>query len=108
MLPSASIFYGVVAASNEAAAFYIKLFWEGTGTAPPTVAGGPQPATVLPIAGTTVPHMTIQVPITGTFGSLVEPLNNGGRIWYWITNLKADADTTVLTTGGDVVTFIYD
>ena len=109
MLPSASVFYGLTVSSGEAAAFYIKLYWEGTGTAPPTVPGGPQPATTLPTAGTTVPHVTIQVPTTGVPpSSFVEPLNNGGRIWYWISSLKADSDTTALPTGGDVVTFVYD
>lgn len=109
LLPSASTFLGIAAASAEAAAFYVKLWWEGTGTPPPTVPGGAQPATSAPVAGTTVPHLTIQVPTTGLLLSMLGvPLNNGGRIWYWVTSLKADSDTTALPTGGDVITLIYD
>jgi hypothetical protein len=109
LLSGASVFLGVAAASGEAAAFFIKLWWEGTGTLPPTTPGGLQPATNAPVAGTTVPHMTIQVPTTGLLlTALAEPINNGGRIWFWITSLKADSDTTALPTGGDVITFIYD
>ena len=109
LLPSASIFYGVAATSAEAAAFYIKLWWEGTGTAPPALAGGPQAATAAPIAGTTVPHLTLQVLTTGlVMSGLAEPLNMGGRIWYWVTAGAADNNSTVLVAGGDVITFIYD
>lgn len=109
LLPSASTFLGIAAASAEAAAFYVKLWWEGTGTPPPTVPGGAQPATAAPTPGTTVPHITVQVPTTGLLTTLLGvPLNNGGRIWYWITSLKADSDTTALPTGGDVITLIYD
>lgn len=109
LLPSASTFYGVSATSAEAANFYVKVWWEGTGTAPPTVPGGAQPATTLPTAGTTVPNLVFQVPTTGlplTVSS--EGINNGGRIWYWIAAGAADSSTTALTAGGDNVTFIYD
>lgn len=106
LLPSASIFYGLAAAAAET--IYIKLFWEGTGTRPPLPGQSAQPATTAPVAGTTIPHLTIGVP-TGTsyFSMYPVPLNNGGRIWYWITGAAADTDTTALT-GGDVVTLIYD
>jgi hypothetical protein len=105
---SASVFYGVYASSAEAAGgLNIKLYWEGTGTAPPSI-GGVQPTTTLPVAGTTVPSLTVSVPQTGlTLGSPI-PVNNGGRIWYWITGTAADNSTTALATGGDVITFVYD
>lgn len=109
LLPSASTFLGIAATSAEAAAYYVKLWWEGTGTAPPTVPGGAQPATSGPTVGTTVPNITIQVPTTGLLlTTLAEPLNNGGRIWYWVTKNAADSDNTALVTGGDVITLIYD
>lgn len=109
LLPSASTFLGIAATSAEAAAYFVKLWWEGTGTAPPTSAGGAQPATTGPVVGTTVPNITIQVPTTGLLTTLLGvPLNDGGRIWFWVTKLAADSDTTALVTGGDILTLIYD
>jgi hypothetical protein len=106
---SASTFYGVSALSAEAASFYIKLYWEGTGTAPPPNVGASQPATVLPSAGTTIATMTFLVPTTGLPLSATNvPINNGGRIWYWISATAADGAQSALTTGGDLVTLIYD
>jgi len=109
-LPSASVFLGIIATSAEAASgLFVKLWWEGTGTAPPTTAGGSQPATAAPIVGTTVPHLTIPIPtVTGLAFNLAEPLNNGGNIWYWVTGAAADNSTAVLATGGDVITLVYD
>lgn len=105
---SASILYGVYAASLEAAgALNIKLYWEGTGTAPPTLAGQQKP-TVLPVAGTNSPQLVISVPTTGLVLSSPVPLNNGGRIWYWVSSLPGLTDTTALVTGGDVITFVFD
>ena len=105
---SASIFYGISAVNLEIAATYVKIWWEGTGTAP-SQAGQ---TTTLPNVATTVPQLTFQVPLTST-SSFVEissvPLNNGGRIWYWISATLADGTAqTALTTGGDLITFIYD
>ena len=109
-LQSASTFLGIIATSAEAASgLFVKLWWEGTGTAPPAVQGGAQPATAAPIPGTTIPHLTIPIPtVTGLAFSMAEPLNNGGNIWYWVTGAAADASTAVLATGGDVITLIYD
>jgi hypothetical protein len=107
LIPSASILYGLTATgAGNAATYYIKFFWEGTGT--PPVATGTQ-STVIPAAGTNHPHLTVQVPVAGVpLASIVEPLNNGGRIWYWVSTGLGDLDTTVLVTGGDVVSIVYD
>ena len=105
---SASTFYGLYASSAEAAnGLFVKLYWEGTGTAVPYAPGIAQSTTV-PVAGTTVPSLTISVPTTGLILGSPIPVNNGGRIWYWITGAAADSSTTVLATGGDVITFIFD
>ena len=105
---SASIFYGVSAVSVEATAFYIKLYWEGTGTAVP-LNSPIQPATTLPVAGSTVAMMTFPVPTTGLPLSVTNlPINNGGRIWFWISATPGDGAQTALVAGGDVVTLIYD
>jgi hypothetical protein len=108
---SASTFYGIVATNvGNVVTYYVKLYWEGTGVAP---SRGAQTTTV-PAAGTAIPHLTIPVQYgsaTTTNGIVwlsTVPLNNGGRIWYWISTLAADTDTTVLATAGDVVTLIYD
>lgn len=105
---SASVFYGVSAYSAEAASYYIKIYWEGTGTAPVNISGEGQ-TTTLPVAATTVPQFTIIVPTTGLNSIHDVPINNGGRIWYWISAVAADGTTqTALTTGGDLVTFVFD
>ena len=106
---SASIFYGLTATgAGNAAAYYIKFWWEGTGTAAPT-ASLQAPSTTTPVAGTTVPHLTVAIPVAGLPpGSTVEPINNGGRIWYWVTTSLADNAATVLAAGGDVITVFVD
>ena len=104
---SASILYGLSATNGEAAAIFLKLYWEGTGVAPPTIPGGAQPAVTVPIAGTTIPSLTIAVPVGGIYNLGFIPVNNGGRMWYWVTKNAADSDATALTTGGDVFTIIY-
>ena len=106
---AASIFYGVVATgAGNNATYYLKLYWEGTGTAAPT-ASNPVQTTTTPTAGTTVPQMTIQIPTAGVLpSSTVEPVNNGGRLWYWITTSLADNAAAVLATGGDSVSIIFD
>jgi hypothetical protein len=113
LLPSASIFYGVSATNAlSTAVYYIKLFWEGTGVAPSASPTGQK--VTLPTAGTSVPSLTIAVNVEsatvpgGIFQLSDVPLNNGGRIWYWVSLNPGDTDTTVLATGGDVITLIYD
>lgn len=102
---SASVFYGLIGVNNEAAITYVKIYWEGN-----TVA--PQALTSLPAVATTVPQLTIAVPaVIGSQSSVHSgfPINNGGRIWYWISATLADGTAqTALTTGGDLITFIYD
>jgi hypothetical protein len=112
---SASTFYGIYASNSlSTAVYYVKLFWEGTGTAPPKTLGQAQAATTIPTAGTSIPHLTIPVNVESATvpGGIVEvanvPLNMGGRIWYWVSAAPGDTDTTALATGGDVVTLIYD
>lgn len=106
--PSATALFGVAATNAlSTAIYYIKFYWEGTGTAPPNYTGN-QPATTLPVAGTTTPTMTIAVPTTGgLFSRSDDRIINGGRIWYWITLNPGPADATALGTGGDQVTFFY-
>jgi hypothetical protein len=103
---AASNWYGVIATSAEAATYYLKLYWEGTGTAAPSI-GGVQPTTTLPVPGTNKPHLTIPVPTTGLSSRAADAINMGGRMWYWVTANAADTDTTVLTAGGDVISIIY-
>ena len=106
---SASIFYGLSAINNETSTtIYVKLYWEGTGTAP-AVPPGSQTATTLPAVATTVPQLTLSVPSTGTLFFNDTPVNNGGRIWYWISSTLADGTAqTALVTGGGLITFFYD
>ncbi len=106
---AASILHGYVSTNAEAANFYVKIWWEGTGTAAPTnFTGGNQPATTIPVAGTTIPSLTIQVNTTGMFSLSDIRVTNGGRMWFWVTKNAADTDATALPAGGDVITFIYE
>jgi hypothetical protein len=106
---SASIFYGISAVNNETSTtIYVKLYWEGTGTAP-GVAGSGQSTTTLPAVATTVPQLTLQIPSTGLIFISDTALNNGGHIWFWVTSTLADGTAqTALATGGDLITLIYD
>jgi hypothetical protein len=105
---SASFFYGLCAVSAEAAVWYVKLYWEGTGVQTPTAANQ-QVATTLPSAGTTAASLTIPIPAAGlALATSPVPINNGARIWYWISATPGDGAQTALTTGGDLVTMIYD
>lgn len=106
---SASEFYGLSVFNNEAAPFYIKLYWEGTGVAPATTPYGSQPAVTLPSAGTTVSSMTILVPTAGLTLTIQNvPINNGGRIWFWASVTAADTAQSVLPVGSSQITFVYD
>jgi hypothetical protein len=105
---SASIFYGISAVNLETAATYVKIYWEGTGIAP----SSGQQTTALPNVATSIPQLTFMVPLSSSssFFSVTNlPLNNGGRIWYWISATLTDGTAqTALTTGGDLITLIYD
>lgn len=104
-----SIFFGLAATNSQGTpvAYYIKLWWEGTGTAPPTTPLGAQPATGTPVPGTTVPQMTIAVPVGGLYNLSFQPITNGGRIWYWVTTNPGPSDATAIAQAiGDQISFI--
>jgi hypothetical protein len=102
-----SIFFGLAASSAESGNYYLKLWWEGTGTPPPSSVAGSQPSTSIPVPGTTLPSATIPIPSTGLFNLSFNPINNGGRLWFWVTKNAADLDATALAAGGDVITLFY-
>src|ERR1700728_3313383 len=77
---AASIYHGVSAVNNETSTtIYLKIYWDGTGTAP---SAGAQ-STTLPAVATTVPQLTVAIPSTGLLSFTDLALNNGGRMWYW-------------------------
>jgi hypothetical protein len=88
---------GVAATSAEAAAYFIKLWWQGV-----------SPLQTIPVIGTTPPSVTISVGTTGVFQEFNHPLQGGGPLYYAVTKNAADTDDTALTTGGDVVTLFLN
>jgi hypothetical protein len=105
-IPGSGNFYGIAATNGLATAVYfVKLYWQPSATAPPTTVGGIQ-TTTNPSVGTTVPHMTIPIPIGGLFQLSIAPIMNGGPLWYWVSSAPGPLDATVLTAGGDQITFI--
>src|SRR5271166_2680461 len=107
----ASFFYGLSATNAEAAIYYIKLYWEGTGTGfTSNSAAGTQIATTIPVAATNIPQLVIPIATPGGYPFVTENvmLNNGGRIWWWATLTAANGSAqSALTNGGDVITFVY-
>jgi hypothetical protein len=95
LINGASDFLGVAVTSNETTAFFVKFWWSGNTNVAPTV-------------GTTIPKLTLQVPITGLSFHLNFPLNNGGLLYWWASTLQADTDSTALVVGGDVLTLVFD
>lgn len=91
-------FIGGCSSSAEAAAFYLKLWWQGA-----------NPSQTIPVIGTTSPNAVIPIPAAGQPPFLLHyPLNMGGPLWYAVTKNAAVTDDTALTTGGDVVTLFFN
>lgn len=89
-------FYGIIATSAEAAgAMFVKLWWGGNNNA-------------TPVLGTTLPNITISVPTTGLIVPFEWPLVYPGPLWVAVTKLNVGTDTTVLATGGGVVTLLLE
>jgi len=89
-------FIGIIATSMEAAgAMFVKLWWGGDSNA-------------IPILGTTLPTVTISIPTTGIVQSLDVNLIYPGPLWVAVTKQNVGTDTTVLTTGGGVVTLLLE
>ena len=89
-------FLGIIATSMEAAgAMFVKLWWGGNSNA-------------TPILGTTLPNVTISVPTTGLIVPFWGPLIQPGPLWVAVTKLNIGTDTTVLATGGGVVTLFLE
>lgn len=95
LIPGASDFLAFFGSSVETSGFYVKFWWSGN-----TVNA--------PVVGTTIPMLTIPVPITGQVVSLNFPLNNGGNLFMWATKNGGDTDATPLAAGGDALTVIFD
>ena len=89
-------FYGAVGTNAET--FFLKIYWQSaTNTAP--------------VAGTTVPNITIEFPASPTsVPQLVfeRPLVQTGPMFYLVTKNAGDTDATALSTGGDVITLLVE
>jgi hypothetical protein len=89
-------FWGLAATSMEAAgAMFLKIFWGGNSNA-------------TPVLGTTLPDVTISIPTTGLLVPFHVPLVHPGRMWFAVTKNNVGTDTTVLVTGGGVITLFLE
>lgn len=88
---------GLTATNAEAAIYYLKFWWGGN------------KATELPVIGTTVPSLTIAIPVGGLIPcEFNHPLQGGGPCWVAATLNAVYSDDSALATGGDIVTLFID
>jgi hypothetical protein len=83
--------WGVAATEAKDATYYVKVYWQGN-------------SNVAPVVGTTTPNVTFAILAGNPSCIFAVPVILQGPMWYTVTLNPADADTTVLATGGDVVT----
>ena len=83
--------YGVSATDSKDATYYVKIWWQGS-------------SLTLPVIGTTKPNATFQIASGVQNCILPTPAVLSGPMFYAVTLNAADTDTTVLATGGDVIT----
>ncbi len=89
-------FYGAVGTNAET--FFLKIYWQSSTNASP-------------VAGTTVPDITIEFPTSPTaVPGIVFPraLVQTGPMFYMVTKNAGDTDATALSTGGDVITLLVE
>ena len=84
-------FWGAEATNAKDSVYYIKIWWQGN-------------TNTVPVVGTTKPTLTLAVQSGSTERAYTDPVRFQGPMWYAVTLNPADTDTTVLATGGDVVT----
>ncbi len=89
--------------NTTAAAVFIKFYWHLPTDAVPT-----------PSVGTTVPDITIEIPALGTTtGSAGRHWTDGliktvGNLFFSITNLAADNDSTAVAAGSAIVSVFFE
>jgi len=83
--------WGYAATDAKDASYYLKVWWQGN-------------SNVKPVIGTTSPNVTFAVIAGNPSCVFAVPIILQGPMWYAVTLNPADTDTTVLATGGDVVT----
>ena len=88
--------YGICATSMEAAgAMFVKLWWSGN-------------SNTAPVLGTTLPDITMSIPTTGLIQTFQWPDVHPGLLYVAVTKNNVGTDTTVLATGGGVVTLFLE
>lgn len=89
--------------NTTAAAVFIKFYWHL-----------PTAAVPIPVVGTTVPDITIEIPALGTTtGSDSRDwasglIKNVGNLFFAITNLVADNDATAVAAGSALVSVFFE
>lgn len=93
---------GLIATNTSAAAIFLKFYWYAA-----------TPAVPVPVVGTTVPDITIELPALGTTtGTVMQSWPDGitktGELYFAVTNLSADNDATVVAAGSGLISIIYE
>lgn len=86
--------FGVICGYLESATFYVKFFWQGQ-------------SSTIPVLGTTVPDLTVPISSGGPGFVLggTQGVVKRGPLWWAVTANGGTADTTALSTGGEVINF---
>ena len=90
-IPSFTELWGVAATDAKDATYYVKVWWQGNTNSPI-------------VLGTTAPNVTFAILAGNPSCIFAVPVILQGPMYYTVTLNPADSDTTVLATGGDVVT----
>jgi hypothetical protein len=92
---------GVLGVNTSAYEIFIKFYWMSTTqtAVPPTV-------------GTTVPNLTLAIPALGTTTGVAnyywsDGITMNGPLYFAVTKLAADSDTTVVVAGDGIITILY-
>ena len=92
-IPTYTELWGIVATDAKDATYYVRVFWQGN-------------SNKAPVAGTTAPTITFAIQSGSVDCIFVMPIILQGPMYYNVSLDQGDTDTTVLSTGGDVVTLL--
>lgn len=93
---------GISCLNTTAAAIFLKFYWYV-----------PTPSAPVPTVGTTVPDITIELPALGTTtGNVIQSwpdgLQKAGLLFFAVTNLAADSDSTAVAAGAGLISVFYE
>ncbi len=93
---------GLIGVNTAAYEIFVKFYWFI-----------PTASAEAPTVGTTVPDMTIGIPALGTTTGTVnayfqDGVMKNGVLYFAVTKLAADTDTTVVVAGDGIISVLYE